>query len=449
MPRTHIKNLIIFGDSMSDIGTKAQSGMGGFAEFFGLMQVNELGRFSDGRNWTDFLWEWAGGVSMFRPAQVRFVIPDEPPPKPAPPPTSPLIESQAATVVHRSLTVDSDQDSGRGLTNPSDPFSGSGRAFTYVNYAEGGAMGASDRSKIGCGTFRDQINRFTTQVRAHPLHGETLFIIWFGLNDLVTNNRDPDTMHKVVDEMFRHMRTLRVLAGGAAHFVLVNLPDPSDAVRFAALARTDPKKVRYTSGATVFNAYLAAAVAMGHAPDEPSETRLTIRLVDMFNILKAVTSSPARMAENHIQPGAQPNLPPLRYPTVGPLPFYPPLPPPPGGMFRIPPPPSSSSPAVPPSLSSAPPPRPSGGFRPHPPSGPPPSSSSSSSSSSSRMTLPRVPPISGPPPPTPIATSDLAHPTEAVYRVMARYIARNIAARFELGSLTRHYECRGVAVEPR
>ncbi|MBU8900328.1 hypothetical protein KRR26_32445 [Corallococcus sp. M34] len=439
MPRTTIKNLIIFGDSMSDIGTKAQTGMGGFAGFFGLMQVNELGRFSDGRNWTDFLWEWAGGTSMFRAAQVRFEIPDEPPPKPALPPTSPLIESRAATVVHRSLTVDSDQDSGRGLTDPSDPSSGSGRAFTYVNYAEGGAMGASDRSKIGCGTFRDQINRFTTQVRARPLHGETLFIIWFGLNDLVTNNRDPDTMSKVVNEMFRHMRTLRVLAGGTAHFLLINLPDPSDAVRFVNLPREDPKKVRYTSGATVFNAYLAAAVALGYAPEEPDDKRLVVGLVDMFNILKAVTRSPARMAENHLRPGAQSNLPALRYPTIGPLPSYPPLPPPPGGMFRIPPPPSSPS-------------RRSGGFRPHPPSGPPPSSSSSSSSSStsssSMMALPRVPPISGPPPPTPIATSDLAHPTEAVYRVMARYIARSIVTRFEIGSLARHYECRGVRADP-
>ncbi|WP_233602305.1 hypothetical protein, partial [Corallococcus sp. CA047B] len=53
----------------------------------------------------------------------------------------------------------------------------------------------------------------------------------------------------------------------------------------------------------------------------------------------------------------------------------------------------------------------------------------------------------GLPPPTPVATSDLAHPTEAVYRIMARAIARRFVARYELGSLSRHFECRGVAVE--
>ncbi|RKH03749.1 hypothetical protein D7X74_35960, partial [Corallococcus sp. CA047B] len=360
MPRTTIKNLIIFGDSMSDIGTKADSGMGAFANFFGLMQVNEQGRFSDRKNWTDFFWEWAGGTSLFRPGVVRFNDPDAPPRRSPLPPTSPLIETRAATLVHRTLTVDSSQDSGSGRTHPGDSSSGHGRAFTYVNYAEGGAMGASDHSKIGLGTFQQQYERFRTQAHALPLEGDTMFIIWFGLNDLVTNNRDPDTMHKVVEEMFKIIGNLNAIVGARAHFMLINLPDPADAVRYAALRRDSDQMVRFTKGATHFNAELAKTAN--------DSWYLNVRVVDMFAVLKAVTHSAEALARNGLVRGAQAALPPMEYPHIGPLPVYAPRPAAPAAAFRIPPPP-------PPARTRVRAPRPAALHTPHPPAGPPPPAS--------------------------------------------------------------------------
>lgn len=52
-----IDRLVVFGDSMSDIGNKRVTGTGKFARMLGMMRTNEVGRFSDNRNWTDFLWE--------------------------------------------------------------------------------------------------------------------------------------------------------------------------------------------------------------------------------------------------------------------------------------------------------------------------------------------------------------------------------------------------------
>jgi len=42
------------------------------------------------------------------------------------------------------------------------------RGFAYANYAEGGAMGASDRSSIGLGTFKEQHKRFMDDEKNIP-----------------------------------------------------------------------------------------------------------------------------------------------------------------------------------------------------------------------------------------------------------------------------------------
>jgi hypothetical protein len=45
------------------------------------------------------------------------------------------------------------------------------------NYAEGGAMGGSDR------TFKEQFERYSNDLKAHdPTPGVGLYLIWFGLN---------------------------------------------------------------------------------------------------------------------------------------------------------------------------------------------------------------------------------------------------------------------------
>lgn len=373
MPRIKIDNLIIFGDSMSDIGNKADTKLGAFANTFSLMQVNELGRFSDGKNWTDFLWEWAGGISMFQgddPFDSKKTAKKR---------------STEATNVHRSLTVDSNQDSGFG------------RPITYVNYAEGGAMGASDRPSTGLGTFREQVTRFRKELGKCPLNGTTLFIVWFGLNDLVTNKRDPGTMKQVVIEMSGLMHELNTSVGGKAHFLLINLPDPADAARYANQKR-EKFVWGFTKGAMSFNAVLAELVAQGSAQH--------LMLVDMYSTLKGINAS---LEKNHLTAGAQASRVPVNYPHVGPLPAPKLVPGPP--IPRLAPPPSD-----PVRLTPLPP-------------------------------APAVTYYPAPLPPTPVATSDKAHPTEAVYRLMAREIARSLSARYELGKLSKSTECRDVVAE--
>jgi phospholipase/lecithinase/hemolysin len=60
----NISNVVVFGDSLSDIGIKWTSATGKLALGLGMMTVSASGRFSDSRNWTDFMYEEASGDSL-------------------------------------------------------------------------------------------------------------------------------------------------------------------------------------------------------------------------------------------------------------------------------------------------------------------------------------------------------------------------------------------------
>lgn len=315
-----LENLIVFGDSLSDIGNKREQAAGMLARAFGWMRTNEIGRYSDCRNWTDFLWEWAGGRSLVGRDAVS---------------------SRQTSSPHRSLTADSDQDSGFG------------RPFVYCNYAEGGAMGASDRPAIGLGTFRQQVQRYIEQRRQYSLSGPTLHMIWFGLNDLVTNKRPPDEMGAVVDEIAEGMMAINQEFGLVnEHFCVINLPSPADAVRM--LEGNDLQlAVNLDRGARVFNQHLLTGLADGARFPDPA----LVTLVDMHAWLTTVGAD----LENYgLVDGAQPHGVPVRY---------------------------------------------------------------RGAESSDHRAL--------------TATSDSAHPTERMYRLIAREIARRLLERFELGGLSR------------
>src|SRR5215467_9888379 len=99
------KRLIIFGDSLSDIGVKRNTGMGAFAALFGLMRTNQVNRYSDNRNWTDFIWEWAGGQPL-------------------------IIKDKATSIAAAANHLKWSKDAAVG--SPKDA------PLHYVNYAEGG-----------------------------------------------------------------------------------------------------------------------------------------------------------------------------------------------------------------------------------------------------------------------------------------------------------------------
>lgn len=222
--------LIIFGDSLSDIGVKRDTLTGQFASLFGLMRTNQVKRFSDNRNWTDFIWEWAGGQPLI---------------------TVDRSTSLAAAAPHLTWSENSKQ--GSPTTSP----------LYYANYAEGGAMGGSDRWGTGLGTFKEQFDRYKKDVDAykknHPqLPGEGLYLIWFGLNDLVTNSRNMDDMAAVAREMSDICRQILAL-DPRAHFLFGNLPNPQDAVRYYGQEATD-KVTKFTTGSLNFGNELKAQI---------------------------------------------------------------------------------------------------------------------------------------------------------------------------------------------
>ncbi|WP_280456366.1 hypothetical protein, partial [Nocardia brasiliensis] len=59
----------MLGDSLSDVGNKREAPTGLFARALKAMRTNEIGRFSDGKNWTDFLVEWTGADPQVRGAK--------------------------------------------------------------------------------------------------------------------------------------------------------------------------------------------------------------------------------------------------------------------------------------------------------------------------------------------------------------------------------------------
>ncbi|NII53826.1 SGNH/GDSL hydrolase family protein [Luteibacter sp. SG786] len=233
-----VKRLIIFGDSLSDIGVKRDTPTGMFASLFGLMRTNQVKRFSDNRNWTDFIWEWAGGSPLITVNQST---------------------SLAAAAPHLRWSANS--KNGSSTTDP----------LYYANYAEGGAMGGSDRSSTGLGYFKEQVAKYAQDLKAYPLtseHGVGLYLIWFGLNDLVTNERDKSDMAKVGREMASLCQDIIKLDPNAA-FLFGNLPDPQDAVRYYGQEATQ-KVIDFSTGSLNFGHELAKHINEDFPKNNPA-----------------------------------------------------------------------------------------------------------------------------------------------------------------------------------
>jgi phospholipase/lecithinase/hemolysin len=264
---TKLDRLVVFGDSMSDIGNKRETGMGRIARLIGAMRTNDVGRFSDGRNWTDFIWEWAGGATLLNTDAAT---------------------SRELTQKHRSLN-----QSSRYGTPPS-------CGFSYANYAEGGAMGASDRSGVGLGTFGAQQAAFLDHLKMLRTSGNTLFLIWFGLNDLVTNGRDKEKMKAVAVEMCTLCEDI-LKKDANSYFIFANIPNPQGAVRYMGKELTE--EVRgFQTGSFEFGYELARQVSV--FPDGRAS------LLDMYTPMEHVNEN---LAAYGLKKGAQPKGMPVRY----------------------------------------------------------------------------------------------------------------------------------------
>ncbi|MFJ4193343.1 SGNH/GDSL hydrolase family protein [Pseudomonas sp. NPDC089534] len=208
-------SVIVFGDSLSDIGKKWVTKSGRLARATNQMYVSPTGRFSDCRNWTDFMIEEATGLSM--------------------------IFDSAQKTVDFSKNFTSLSKSSR-FVGPN--------SFYYANYAEGGACGHTPASKGPfLGTFKDQVDAFAKDCEAtNERLGNMLFIIWFGANDLYTAGCTATQMATVAQEVATVQRnrlaTLAQRFGTAAVFIFVNLARPLTSVRYTMRLKKVEAKLR-------------------------------------------------------------------------------------------------------------------------------------------------------------------------------------------------------------
>jgi hypothetical protein len=135
-------------------------------------------------------------------------------------------------------------------------------SFLYANYAEGGACGDKPASKEAfLGTFKEQVDAFekdctTSRVRL----GNTLFIIWFGANDLYTANRKAEEMSGVAQEiavtqrnrLAQWVRSWNITRMGKAwqsRFIFVDLCRPLTSVRYTKRLQDAEAAVKAKLGA--------------------------------------------------------------------------------------------------------------------------------------------------------------------------------------------------------
>jgi hypothetical protein len=216
-----VDTVVVFGDSLSDIGTKWKTLVGGGAWRGGAIVTSPTGRFSDCRNWTDFMYEAASGSSLITNSAEVSIL---------------------ASQKHHRLS-----------TAPNTP---GFYPFRYANYAMGGACGISHHgahlntaqatggavATIALSTFASQVDKFKDDVAANshenkPL-GDVLFLIWFGANDLYTANCDPNLMDSIAEEVANKQRhvlnDIVRTQGGKATFLFMDLAYPLSSVRYSA-----------------------------------------------------------------------------------------------------------------------------------------------------------------------------------------------------------------------
>jgi hypothetical protein len=145
-PPLRMDSVVVYGDSLSDIGKKWTTKSGRAARFANQMYVSPTGRFSECRNWTDFMFEAATHLTM---------------------------------IVNRASETIANSKNHISLSKLSIVLQGGPECFLYANYPEGGACGHTPASKSDfLGTFKDQVDAFENDCKASGLPlGHTLFIV--------------------------------------------------------------------------------------------------------------------------------------------------------------------------------------------------------------------------------------------------------------------------------
>ena len=211
-----VDHVVVFGDSLSDIGRKWKQPMGMVASCIPdaglrMLAVNATGRFSDSKNWTDYMFRATAGRDLVSGTAEESIL--------------------ASGEFHRL--------SSRWVTPPG------GSRFRFANYAVGGAVGwkASAYTKqMGLTTFNDQVNEFTEDFNAvstagdHDVHN-FLFIVMFGANDIYTDEKDSNVsvfIGKGIIEQCERLTNLVKKKGPSPAIVVAGVGYPSQSVFFTS-----------------------------------------------------------------------------------------------------------------------------------------------------------------------------------------------------------------------
>ncbi|MDR4951001.1 SGNH/GDSL hydrolase family protein [Chryseobacterium sp. ES2] len=244
-----IDRIVILGDSMSDFGIKKNTLMGMVARAAGAMRVNAVGRFSDSKNWGDFISEWSGMESLIDGKDKK--------------------QTDALTAKHLSL-----KESTHGSPD---------NRLSFVNYAVGGAV-VNEREKLAhklaLTTILEQKEKYFKELDSDTFKAKnTMHIVWIGLNDTVTDGKDASKMKEIVAQikgMTDEIRDRVAKDGGKAYFMVVNNPAPVEAVRYVKKPN-DPAALKAQEATLEFNKHLKEAF-----PNKYDDTMV----VDMYEALK-------------------------------------------------------------------------------------------------------------------------------------------------------------------
>lgn len=188
-----IDHVIVFGDSLSDIGRKWSQPMGMVAscipeDGLRMLAVSATGRFSDSKNWTDYMFEATAGQDLISTSREATIL--------------------ASGEYHRL--------SSRWVHPPG------GSRFRYANYAVGGAVGwkaSAITKKIGLTTFSDQVDEFEEDFAAVSRAGTQkihtfLFIVMFGANDIYTDEKDSNVSKNIGNGIIKQCNRLEKILKG-------------------------------------------------------------------------------------------------------------------------------------------------------------------------------------------------------------------------------------------
>jgi phospholipase/lecithinase/hemolysin len=263
----NIKELIIFGDSLSDVGRIHNSNTPNR-----LAGVNELGRFSDRGNWVDWIYEKLNGSSLL---------------------------GQNALVKSRTITGTS-----------SLYIAQSHLKVAISNFAKGGAL-ASDKpvgipnrkrlTAIALDSIDAQVTSYLDS-RRHPFGysvpdrndpNERLHLFWAGGNDVLTVERVPTIMSTIAGYLVDNAYNVWRKTG--APVVILDLPSPAFTPRIKRTSRTRDA----VTAATNFNSGLVDKV-MWYKNNDP---RADINLLGISSKLTTASMAKKGIAMDQSQKG--------------------------------------------------------------------------------------------------------------------------------------------------